>query len=232
MLVWNNQWFVKKEREIWACLQLAHIFQVALERVKEYSELKREPPEFIEPRPPASWPSHGAIKCEDLVIRYAVSECSEFLVLVCTWPFCNSPIYLTFSIISISRLIQVKRWVSEWRRSSVWSWCDVGWHPRTHGFWKEHSCPFVFPLCGANGRLHTDWRSWHEQNWLDRSPKSPNYHTSCVSLDHIRMIDTPMRSLEDPTVLSGTLRSTLDVFGEYDDADIVSSWELFSIFEK
>ncbi len=26
---------------------------------------------------------------------------------------------------------------------------------------------------------------------------------------------------EDPTVLSGTLRSTLDVFGEYEDADIV-----------
>jgi ABC-type multidrug transport system fused ATPase/permease subunit len=45
---------------------------VALERVKEYSELVREPPEFIEPRPPASWPSSGAIECEDLVIRYAV----------------------------------------------------------------------------------------------------------------------------------------------------------------
>lgn len=26
---------------------------------------------------------------------------------------------------------------------------------------------------------------------------------------------------EDPTILSGTLRSTLDVFDEYDDADIV-----------
>ena len=47
--------------------------QVALERVKEYSELKREPPEFIEPRPPASWPSKGEIDCEGLVIRYAVS---------------------------------------------------------------------------------------------------------------------------------------------------------------
>ena len=46
--------------------------QVALERVKEYSELKREPAEYIEPRPPASWPEHGAIKCENLVIRYAV----------------------------------------------------------------------------------------------------------------------------------------------------------------
>ncbi len=47
---------------------------VALERVKEYSELAREPPEFIEPRPPSSWPSKGAIKCEDLVIRYAVGD--------------------------------------------------------------------------------------------------------------------------------------------------------------
>jgi len=28
--------------------------------------------------------------------------------------------------------------------------------------------------------------------------------------------------LEDPTILSGTLRSTLDVFDEYQDADIVS----------
>lgn len=27
---------------------------------------------------------------------------------------------------------------------------------------------------------------------------------------------------EDPTILSGTLRSTLDVFDEYQDADIVS----------
>jgi hypothetical protein len=46
--------------------------QVALERVKEYSELKRELPEFVEPRPDASWPQIGHIKCEDLVIKYAV----------------------------------------------------------------------------------------------------------------------------------------------------------------
>ena len=43
-----------------------------MERVKEFSELPREPPEFVEPRPPSSWPSSGEIKCEDLVIRYAV----------------------------------------------------------------------------------------------------------------------------------------------------------------
>lgn len=47
--------------------------QVAVERVKEFSEVPREPPEFIEPRPPASWPENGMIQCENLVIRYAVS---------------------------------------------------------------------------------------------------------------------------------------------------------------
>lgn len=46
---------------------------IALERVKEFSELPQEPPEFIEPRPAASWPHEGAIEVEDLVIRYAVS---------------------------------------------------------------------------------------------------------------------------------------------------------------
>lgn len=46
---------------------------VAVERVKEYSELVREAPEFVEPRPPPSWPSEGRIECENLVIKYAVS---------------------------------------------------------------------------------------------------------------------------------------------------------------
>lgn len=53
--------------------------QVAVERVKEYSELEREPPEFVEPRPPASWPTTGRIECKDLVIRYSVScRCYTF----------------------------------------------------------------------------------------------------------------------------------------------------------
>lgn len=58
-----------------AACDCSHPSQVALERVKEYSELAREPPEFVEPRPPTSWPSKGAIHCQDLVIRYAVRLC-------------------------------------------------------------------------------------------------------------------------------------------------------------
>ena len=59
--------------------------KVALERIKEYSELQVEPPEFVEPRPPASWPSKGEIVCQNLVIRYAVGgghllPCSHFII--------------------------------------------------------------------------------------------------------------------------------------------------------
>ena len=41
---------------------------------------------------------------------------------------------------------------------------------------------------------------------------------------HDLPIQTPFLTIisEDPTILSGTLRSTLDVFSEYEDADIVS----------
>ena len=68
---------------------------MAVERVKEYSELPPEGPEYVEPRPPTDWPSKGAVirlmdyafllislsgavTCEDLIIRYAVSISVEY----------------------------------------------------------------------------------------------------------------------------------------------------------
>lgn len=44
---------------------------VAVERVKAYSELPLEAAEFVEPRPPASWPTVGRIDVEDLEIKYS-----------------------------------------------------------------------------------------------------------------------------------------------------------------
>lgn len=35
---------------------------------------------------------------------------------------------------------------------------------------------------------------------------------------------------EDPVLISGTLRSTLDLFGEYDDADIVRFFSSFELY--
>lgn len=52
-----------------------------MERVKEYTDLQREPPEFMEPRPDPTWPLHGEIKCENLVIRYAVCLMHNLIVL-------------------------------------------------------------------------------------------------------------------------------------------------------
>lgn len=55
---------------------------VALERVKEYSDVKREAADIVEPRPSAAWPSEGAIQVEDLSIRYAVSGCCSLSFLL------------------------------------------------------------------------------------------------------------------------------------------------------
>jgi hypothetical protein len=58
---------------------------VALERIKEYSELSQEAPEFVQPRPAASWPTAGEISVENLVIRYSVGHpwcLFEYLLIV------------------------------------------------------------------------------------------------------------------------------------------------------
>lgn len=44
---------------------------VALERINEFSTIAQEAPEFVEPRPSASWPEKGDISVENLTIRYA-----------------------------------------------------------------------------------------------------------------------------------------------------------------
>jgi hypothetical protein len=66
--------------------------KVALERIKEYSELQVEAPEFVEPRPPPSWPTRGEIVCKNLVIRYAVGGKMFFHVPLS--PFAISPSFL------------------------------------------------------------------------------------------------------------------------------------------
>ena len=68
----SNQWCTSQTTIGISDDGLTGPFQVAVERIKEFTEIKREPPEFIEPRPPASWPTKGEIKCESLSIRYAV----------------------------------------------------------------------------------------------------------------------------------------------------------------
>ncbi|KAF8069172.1 multidrug resistance-associated ABC transporter [Lyophyllum atratum] len=140
---------------------------VALERVKEYSELTREPPEFIEPRPPASWPAEGTIECEDLVIRYA-PELPNVLHK------------LNFSIRPGEK---------------------VGILGRTGSGKSTLALSFFRFVEATEGRILVD------------------------GLDIAKVGLTDLRSKltiipQDPTILSGTVRSTLDVFDEYEDAEI------------
>ncbi|KAF8178248.1 multidrug resistance-associated ABC transporter [Pholiota molesta] len=140
---------------------------VALERVKEYTDLKREPPEYIEPRPPANWPSEGAIKCEDLVIRYA-PELPDVLH------------HLNFEIKPGEK---------------------VGILGRTGSGKSTLALSFFRFVEATQGRILVD-----------------GIDTSKIGLTDLRSRLTIIP--QDPTILSGTLRSTLDVFDEYQDAEI------------
>ncbi|KAF8955314.1 P-loop containing nucleoside triphosphate hydrolase protein [Flammula alnicola] len=140
---------------------------IALERVKEYTDLKREPPEYIEPRPPASWPSHGAIKCEDLVIRYA-RELPDILH------------HLNFEINPGEK---------------------VGILGRTGSGKSTLALSFFRFVEAAQGRILID-----------------GIDTSKIGLTDLRSRLTIVP--QDPTILSGSLRSTLDVFDEYQDPEL------------
>ncbi|KAI9441690.1 ATP-binding cassette transporter [Lactarius indigo] len=140
---------------------------VALERVKEYSDLEIEPPEFVEPRPPKSWPSNGEIECENLVIRYA--------------PALPDVLHnLNFSVKPGEK---------------------VGILGRTGSGKSTLALSFFRFVEATEGRIVID-----------------GIDISKIGLTDLRSKLTIIP--QDPTILSGTLRSTLDVFDEYQDAEI------------
>ncbi|KAJ7025509.1 multidrug resistance-associated ABC transporter [Mycena alexandri] len=140
---------------------------VGLERVKEYTELAQEGAEFIEPRPAPSWPEHGAIRCEDLVIRYA-PELPDVLHK------------LSFD-------------VKPGEKVGILGRTGSGKSTLALSFFR-----FVDP---AEGRIIVDG--------LDIAQ---------IGLSDLRSRLTIIP--QDPTILSGTLRTTLDVFNEYQDAEL------------
>ncbi|EPQ52340.1 multidrug resistance-associated ABC transporter [Gloeophyllum trabeum ATCC 11539] len=140
---------------------------VALERVKEYSELPCEPPEFIEPRPPQSWPSAGEIKVDNLVIRYA--------------PDLPNVLHnLKFEIQPGEK---------------------IGILGRTGSGKSTLALSFFRFVEATEGQILID-----------------NLDISQIGLSDLRSRLTIIP--QDPTILSGTLRSTLDVSGQYDDTQI------------
>jgi ABC-type multidrug transport system fused ATPase/permease subunit len=140
---------------------------VALERIKEYSEVPQEAPEHVDPRPPASWPAEGAVEVKDLVIRYA-PDLPDVLHSI------------TFSVKPCEKI------------------GIVG----STGCGKSTLALSFFRFVEAtSGRISIDG----------------------IDISKIGLTDLRSRIMiipQDPTILSGTLRSTLDVFDEYTDADI------------
>ncbi|KAJ7349778.1 multidrug resistance-associated ABC transporter [Mycena albidolilacea] len=140
---------------------------VGLERVKEYSDLSQESAEFIEPRPEPSWPEHGAIRCENLVIRYA-PDLPDVLHNV------------TFDVKPGEK---------------------IGILGRTGSGKSTLALSFFRFVEATEGQIVVDG--------LDISK---------IGLTDLRSRLTIIP--QDPTILSGTIRTTLDVFNEYEDADI------------
>ncbi|KAF8627345.1 hypothetical protein AX15_004416 [Amanita polypyramis BW_CC] len=140
---------------------------VAIERIKEYSELPPEGSEIIEPRPSESWPLAGAIESQGLVIKYAPD-------------LPNVLHHISFKINPGEK---------------------VGILGRT-GSGKSTLALSLFRFVEpTEGRILIDG--------LDISK---------IGLTDLRSKLTIIP--QDPTILSGTLRSTLDVFDEYQDVEI------------
>ncbi|GAA5895239.1 hypothetical protein JCM6882_006625 [Rhodosporidiobolus microsporus] len=139
---------------------------VGVERVKEFSEIKQEAAEIVEPRPPAHWPQ-GAIEVENLEIRYS--------------PELPSVLHnLSFSIKAGEKI------------------GIVG----ATGCGKSTLASSFFRFVEAHsGRIVVD-----------------GIDIATVGLKDLRSRLTIVP--QDPVILSGSLRSTLDMFSQYDDHEI------------
>ncbi|KAG9126425.1 hypothetical protein FRC07_003485 [Ceratobasidium sp. 392] len=140
---------------------------VALERINEFSTIAQEAPEFVEPRPSASWPEKGDIAVESLTIRYAP-----------TLP--NVLHGLTFEVKAGSK---------------------IGVLGRTGSGKSTLALSFFRFVEATEGHIRIDGIDISELGLTDLRS---------------RLTIIP----QDPTILSGTIRSTLDVFDEYEDHEI------------
>ncbi|KAJ6551152.1 hypothetical protein B0H19DRAFT_1156687 [Mycena capillaripes] len=140
---------------------------VAVERVKETSDLPREPPEIIEPRPPASWPCKGKIACQDLSVRYAAD-------------LPNVLHNINFEVLPGEK---------------------IGIVGRTGSGKSTLALSFFRFVEASEGKILID-----------------DINIASLGLTDLRRNLTIIP--QDPTLMSGTLRSTLDVFNEHQDAEI------------
>jgi hypothetical protein len=90
-----------------------------------------------------------------------------------------------------------------------------------------YACIVLFPLRGSCGGKDSHRRNQHSGCWTCRPPLEIDHHSTYVLNIFPTTLALTMKITrlscfeEDPTILSGTLRTTLDVFDEHDDAELV-----------
>ena len=96
-------------------------------------------------------------------------------------------------------------------------------HSRKDRVRKEHFGSVILQICRTHWRSNSCRWSRYFENWVDRSSQSLDHYSAYVDLLKPDFLCQGLPDyLEDPTILSGSLRSTLDVFEEYQDSEIVS----------
>ena len=134
---------------------------------------------------------------------------------------------LVFFITSILRSIQAKRLMTWLHMIRTWTNLQsLDRYSRKNRVRKEHVGTVVLQICRTHWRPNSCRWSRHLKNWLDRSSQLLDDYSAYV--DSFRpdflvfLFHGSPDCLEDPTIFSGSLRSTLDVFEEYQDPEIVS----------
>ena len=96
-------------------------------------------------------------------------------------------------------------------------------HSRKDRVRKEHFGTVILQICRTHWRPNSCRWSGYFKNWVDRSSQSLDHYSAYVDLFKPDFLCQGLPDyLEVPTILSGSLRSTLDVFEEYQDSEIVS----------
>jgi hypothetical protein len=85
--------------------------------------------------------------------------------------------------------------------------------------WEKYPRSQFLPLCG--GTRWADRDRWSRYVCFPRTYQWLRLDIANIGLTDLRSRVTIIP--QDPTILSGTIRSTLDVFDEYDDADIYAA---------
>ncbi|CAG8566092.1 12437_t:CDS:2, partial [Acaulospora colombiana] len=166
----------------------------AVERVSEFSEIPQEAPAIIEPRPPANWPHDGAISVQNLEVKYA----SDF-----------DPVLhqISFSVKGREKVGLVGRLeaLDLFSLKICTHFIDQNLFCDRTGSGKSTIVLSLFRFIEpSSGRIFID-----------------GIDISSIGVEDLRSRITIIP--QDPILFSGTIRSNLDAFSQYEDHELLES---------